>query len=225
MLTVGCPAQGTFTNGDFEKWIQLEGNPPTGLPLGWGLGQSSSKPVRIPGLCRSSDYALLLRPGNLNALARSVGPLTSFELEFYVAAEDPGSPSARSFNLSMNEKGAPTPSINLRLTQGSAPGKLTLQAFDNKTWRNVAEDAFQASVYNAEKNTFTTLHVYRIQIAGRMEAGGTYSIAYGSETGELTRIPDLHYFQTPLSGGALISFSFISGMSQASFGIDNVSLK
>lgn len=219
-------AQSINPNGDLEKWTGLEGNPPTGTPVAWGLGTSSTKPIRAPGLIRSSDYAAWMQPGDKNALAQGIASAPmSFDFEFLVAAEDPGSPTARSFNLSLNEKGVSTPSINLRLVQGNSAGKLTLQAFDGRAWRSVAEDAFEASVFNAERNTFTSLRTYRMQIKGRYDNGGTYSIAYGPENGELTTLADLHYYQTPPAGGGLSGFSFISGMSRAGFGIDNVTVR
>lgn len=226
MLGTMNGAENMLANGDFEKWTLLEGNPPTGQPVNWGLGQSSSKPVRMPGFARSSDYAVWMKPGDKNAIARGMpNPLPSFDLEFYFVAEDPGTSLARSFNLCLNEKNAPLPSINLRLVQGNAPGRLTLQAFDGKRWQNLAEDAFQASVYNAEKNTLTTTNVYRFQLKGNFDGSGSYSIAYGPENGELTRVNDIHYFQTPLNGTGFSSFSFTAAMSQAGFGVDNVSLK
>lgn len=226
MLDSLCGAENLLVNGDFEKWTLLEGNPPTGQPANWGLGQSSSKPVRMPGFARSSDYAAWMKPGDKNAIARGAqSNLMSCELEFYFVAEDPGTTTARSLNLSINEKGSQLPTINLRLVQGSSSGKLTLQAFDGRIWQNLAEDAFQASVYNAEKNTLTTANVHRLQIKISFEGSGSYHISYGPENGELTRLNEAHYFQTPVTGGGLSGFSFISAMSQAGFGIDNVSLK
>lgn len=219
-------AQNVLANGDFEKWVILEGNPPSGQPLSWGLGQSSSKPIRIPGFVRGSDYAAWMRPGDKNAMARGAQTaMTTFELDFYLVAEDPGSPTARSFNLSINEKGTANPTLNLRLVQGTRPGQLTLQAFNGKRWMTLAEDAMQASVYDAEKNTFPALHAYRLQLKVCLEGEGSYALAYGPENGELTRLTDLRDFQSPVTGAGLSGFSFVSGMSQAGFGIDNVSFK
>lgn len=216
-------AQTLILNGSLEQWGALTGTPPSGTPTSWGVASSTSKPVQIAGLVAESTYAAYVLNGSNNTLQQntSAQPL-AFQLDFVLAATDPGSASARSFNMTIGQNTVTNPSINLRTVRGSEAGKLTLQAFNGSAWTTVAADAFSASVYSA--GSFTTLNAYNVSLA--VDYGtASYSISYGLVGEGSVSVTGLTAFQTAVVlGEGIKNISFLGSSSSSGFAVDNVSV-
>lgn len=207
-----------ISNGDLESWQAT--TPP--MPTIWGLGSSTLKPFRAPGLVTGSTYCAVIPSGANDQMVQSVpAKPMEFELSLYLAAVDPGSSSNRSFNLILTQYGATAPSINLRAVRGSAAGKLSLQAFNGSSWVTVAADALQSSTYDRVSNTFGTLNVYALKLAVDYRAG-RYTLSYGAPGSDMTALTGLPLFQTPNNGNGLVSLALSGALSQADYAIDNV---
>jgi len=217
------PAQTLILNGSLEDWGALTGTPPSGTPTSWGVASSTNEPVQVAGLVAGSTFGAYVLNGANNTLQQntSAQPL-NFELDFVLAATDPGSASARSFNMTIGQNAVTNPSINLRTVRGSAAGKLTLQAFNGSAWTTVAADAFNASVYSS--GSFTTLNAYNINLA--VDYGtASYSISYGLVGEESTSITGLTAFQSAVvPGEGVKNIGFLGSNSASGFAVDNVSV-
>lgn len=229
-LISGVAADSLISNGDLEVW-PASANPPAGIPAGWeAYGASPDAfPLRSPGLVADSKDSAWLQPGLNNGLSQLVAAHpTDFQVSFVVAAADPGSPLTRSLNFVIEQLGdngaidTKTDLINLRLVGGSTAGKLTLEAVDtDKKWKPIAEDAFDASVYDLSTHEYSTLNPYTIQVTYN-SAANTYSVGYGPGKKIVTIIPDIVYFGTLWASKGIAGIEFRAQNSAAGFGISDV---
>ncbi len=216
-----------INNGTFESWGTVAGTPPAGVPTDWTQSSTfTTNPVRTAGLVNGSNYAALIRPaGVLNQSFSSA--LTQMQMDFVLAATDPGSSSNRSFNMAITTNNSSTTNlINLRMIQGSTTGLLSLEAFNGSGWTSLAADAFQASTYNSSSNSFSVLNAYNFSLTLSLGTTSSYSITYGLVDGTTTTINNIAAFQTAytVGGTGATGISLMGSSSSTSFALDNLNV-
>lgn len=214
-------------NGNLEDWKSISGTPPTGQPTYWAVWDS--RPIKVPGLGAGSMASAFVTASTASILVQDlISPTSKATIGFQLAATDPGSPSSRSFHLilySTNSSNAYMSLVVLRTVQGSKAGKLSLQAF-NGSWQTIAADAFDASVYVASSNSFTTLKIYNMSIAFDFSTD-SYSVSYGLLDSTMTTLKNVNMFQNapgPTNGEQLTRLYFSGAYSTSGYAIDNVTV-
>lgn len=229
LLLAGLPAQAQvqmITNGGLENWGTLNGSN-QGTPTGWSTLSSTIAPTRVAGLVSGSTYAAMMQYGANNTLAPgiSAGNPKQFQLDFVLAATDPGSASNRSFNMSFNQVSGGTPSLNFRTVQGaSGAGFLNLQAYSlTLGWKDIAVDLLATTDLTVGAGG-TGMHAYNLSLAVDF-AAGSYTLSYGLVGSSMSTPTAFTYFQLN-NGNGLASFGFMdsNSASNTAYAIDNVSL-
>jgi hypothetical protein len=182
--------------------------------------------IQGDGLVAGSTYSAIIQGTTSSGLWQflSDAPVDA-SLSMVLASPSLPNASARSLHLQVYQPGSGlgTSILNLRMINGTT-GTLTLQAHNGSTWVNLALNAFDVSVFNAEGNGFDTLNAYNLTIDFHLsDATPTYSITYGLVGSSQTTITDLSSFSvTPTTGVALTSVLFNGGSSAANYAVDNV---
>lgn len=216
-------AQELIGNGDFEMWESTSGEPPEGIPLNWSIASSTAPPVQGPGVAKGASYSAVILPGPGNQIVQGVrGRPVAALVEVVFAATEPGA-DGRSFSMNLGQVGIEAPHVNFRIVRGSAPAKLTLEAFDGQNWETIAADIFDASDYDQETNTFRSLKPQLLRVSLDL-AAGQYSVSCGPDASKLKHFPKLKIFQTEGTGEGLSSITFSAANSQAPYAVGRVSV-
>lgn len=206
LAPVLCALSGASThaqflvNGDFESsegtftsWTFNAGATEALSPI------SGNHSVRIGPNTGNSGNALnqtLTDPSSL---------LFAYELTFDFAASDPGSATARSFQLNLRTTpGIDSGNINLRVVQGSAAGLGTVQLFQGGVWNPALPDSINFS--SSESGEGFVLN--SMTITADYSSEPSYTISVNGNTSA-----SLSYFQAaaPAAGTTLKQVSFQSG--------------
>lgn len=208
MVAGGAYAQELISNGDFESWESVVGEPPEGIPMNWSISSSTAPPVQGPGIAKGASHSVVLVPGPGNQIVQGVrGRPVAALIEVVFAATEPQKSDGRSFSMNLAQAGLDAPYVNFRVVQGNSAGKLTLEAFNGKFWEEIAGDIFESSEYDPETNTFSVLKPQILRISIDFDAEW-YSISCGPDASKLKHFPKLTIFQSEGGGGGLSSVTF-----------------
>jgi hypothetical protein len=223
-LTGTAFAQELISNGNFDVWESTTSEPPEGIPMNWSISASTAPPVQGPAIAKGAAHSAVIIPGPGNQIVQGVkGRPLAAHIEVLFATTEPEKSDGRSFNMNLGQVGIDAPWINFRIVRGSAPGKLSLEAFDGNGWEEIAPDLFEASEYDREKNVFGVLKPQVLRVSVDAEAEH-YSVSGGPDTSRLKHFPKLKVFQSEGGMQGISSITFSGANSQAVFAVGRVAV-
>lgn len=208
-------AQQVLGNGRFEKWSDLGGTPPHGQALGWG----GSTPVQTPALA-GSGFSALLKGGTMIYQLLNAAP--SFPADFQISqtvAVMEGDGWQQPLWITLQETGpdgeAPGRHDWIQLRVAGSRGVFSIEAntgaAGSARWQRIAQEVVEASVYDQEKNKFTTKKPFVITIS-RDPSSDSYTVSYGKVGEAPVEIPNITYFAQPSNGSGKLAFVSYSGV-------------
>lgn len=212
-------SQNLIFNGNMQKWGDLRGEPPRGMPAGWG----GEKIVQGPGLSDSETYSAILPGGKVFYQVLSVKDEfpSSFRVRQTISViDDPG--WQQSLIISLQETGAEGGIAGrhdwIRLRFAGAKGFFSIQAHDgsaNSPWQTIAENVIRPATYLPSNNSFEAKAGYVVEIQYEA-ASNTYSVSYGEVGSSLTTVSDLAYYCEPSNGSHKLAFIAFAGVGDSS---------
>lgn len=218
-LTQSVFSQNLIFNGDLQNWSDLRGEPPLGIPTGWG----GEEIVQGPGLSDAETYSAILPGGKMfyQVLSSKSEYPSSFQVRQTIAVVESAG-WQQPLSIVLQETGADGGIEGrhdwIKLRIAGAKGVFSIQAHDGSAgspWQTIAENVITPSTYLPSSNTFETKNAFVIEI--RYQASSkTYSVSYGEASGSLTTISDLAYFFEPSNGSQRLAFVAYAGVGDTS---------